>query len=206
MPYVRKNKVVEASVDEGKTYEDMTQESTVMEQDTAPVQKKKMTPEELRAFRIANLKKATENARGVYDKRREEKELKKAEEKRLKEEVARLEKEALEKKKVVLEKRVSVLDKETAIVDKKATKLVENVPVVRKTKPKAKKVVYVEETESESEEEEEVIIKRKPKANKVAPVPQPTVMNPIEELSNRQIREEMKKLQMEMLAKSLWGN
>lgn len=205
MPYIRKNKLVEAQEDVEKTYEDIQPEPEPENQDIElPPIKKKMTPEELKAFRIANLRKATEIAKGVYDKRREEKKAKQEEERRMKAEVARLEKEALEKKKALLEKKVNLLDKSMETTEKKVTKVEKVLPKVA-TKKTTKKIVYVESEEEETESEEEVEIVRKKKVRKPV-APTTVIANPIEELSNRQIREEMKRLQLEMLSKSLWSN
>lgn len=98
-----------------------------------------------------------------------------------------------------LKKTVDIYDK--AGVDEEEEEEEEEVVVKPKkvVKPKPKKrIVYVTESESE---EEEVIIKRKPKAK----APAMMVEDPVKSLTKTQIRDDLRKIQMEMLSKSLFG-
>lgn len=214
MPYVKKEKMVSSPEDEGKQYDDIPVPSDNDDQNLVNVKpKRKWTPEELKQFRLDNLKKAREMAKGIYDAKREEKKRLAEEEKAKKEEIKRLAQEHMEKRKQFYEKRVAVLDAENQRLEKKTgrlkkeTELIEPEaePIVEKEKPvkSKKKVIYI--TDSESSDEEEVIVRRKKKPSAPAPMPvMPQIINPLEEMSNRQIRDEMRKIQLEMLAKQLW--
>ena len=122
-----------------------------------PKVKKTRTPEQLEA-----LSRAREKALEI---RKQNAELRKAEK-----EIAKHEKE--ESIKVRKEKVKNYLKKEPVkeVVEEEP----DPEPPKPKAKPKKKKVIVVEESESESEEEEIVVVK-KPRAKKVAPVAQPPV-------------------------------
>lgn len=69
---------------------------------------------------------------------------------------------------------------------------------IPQTRKKKVKKVIVEESDSESSEEEVVVRKPKTKTKVI-------VENPVAQLTHSAIREDLKKIQMDMLYKSLWG-
>lgn len=124
---------------------------------------------------------------------------------------------------VIEEPNVEIFEGE--VIVKKPNRIVKSVPQeIPKVKPsvqkRTRKIVYVEESseeeeeeseesEEESEEEEIVVIPKKKKATKPKQVQRPkakmVIADPVTSLSKQQIQYDLRRMQMEMLQKSLFG-
>ena len=186
---------------------------------SAPIIEVTETPEEraarIKATRMENLQKALARGREVVAERRANKkgvvESAGSDKKKLREAQQELERQKIAMKWAKLEKEKLKVERSVKRVVKPATTLdddeesEEEAP--KKPLIKSRKPVY----ESVSEEEHEPDIKtRKPRLTRpvnipTPPPPQQMIADPINSMATHQIRTDLRKMQLEMMAKQLWG-
>lgn len=181
--------------------------------------------EELKLKRLEYLKRAREKAKEMTEVRKKERESLVGKTKKQRELMSQLRKEQIALKQALIEKQQARIEKmkqavklydeidaeggEGEVDDDEPVKAVRPKAVKAKPvpKPKKKKIVYVSESEDDDEEEseeEEVIVKRKPKAV-VKAKPKVVLEDPVRSLTKNQIQDDLRRIQMEMLSKSLFG-
>lgn len=177
--------------------------------------------EKAKQDRLAKLALARQKAHQVLKEKKEAQMAEKEEKERLARENAELkakmeaEKKAAEAPKPTISAEPTtlpeeVVEEEVVIVKKPKKSAPKPIPAPKKKK----KIVYVEESSSESEtesetesdSEEEEVVYRKPKSKKKA-VAKPTkkVADPISSMSRQTVREDLRKMQMQMLYSQMFS-
>jgi len=179
--------------------------------------------EQIKQRRLETLSVARQKAHEILKQRRAEKEkaVQLLAEKKKAEEEKKLEKKANNRIKKEKEEQLQqeVLEKQKQVVgliEKKIQKMsappqepTPAIPIKDTKKKKKTRIIVVESDSDDSDSSNEPIIIRKPRRKTIkepAPVPPTPVQKPLDTLTRDQIRQDLQKMKMDLLYKSLWNS